>query len=126
MALSVLCIRLGRDRRYLFLGWFWFLGTLVPTIGLVQVGGQSIADRYMYIPSIGLFVLVIWGLADASLSIPKRTQLLCCGAAAVLASLLTCTVSQLKCWQSNETVFRHATEVTGDNYVAYVHLADAS
>jgi hypothetical protein len=54
----------ARQNPYLLVGWFWFLGTLVPTIGLVQVGSQSMADRYMYIPSIGLFILVVWGLND--------------------------------------------------------------
>jgi len=54
----------ARQNPYLLVGWFWFLGTLVPTIGLVQVGSQSMADRYMYIPSIGLFILVVWGVDD--------------------------------------------------------------
>ena len=59
---SGLFIWRARQNPYLPVGWFWFLGTLIPTIGLVQVGSQSMADRYMYIPSIGLFILVVWGL----------------------------------------------------------------
>ena len=62
--MSGLALVAARRRPFLFTGWFWFLGTLVPTIGLVQVGSQAMADRYMYIPSIGLFVMLVWGLCD--------------------------------------------------------------
>jgi tetratricopeptide (TPR) repeat protein len=125
LLVSTLCV-LKKEHRYLFVGWFWFLGTLVPTIGLVQVGSQSMADRYMYIPSIGLFVFIVWGLNDASLLVRNRKFLLSLGAAAALCSSMICTAHQLSYWKNDQTLFQHAFEVTEDNYVAYVHLADAA
>ena len=74
VAVTVLVV-IFRERRYLFVGWFWFLGTMVPMIGLVQVGVQSMADRYAYIPLLGIFVIVCWGVPDLlqSLRIPRAT-----------------------------------------------------
>ena len=115
-------------QRYPFLtvGWFWFLGTLVPVIGLVQVGGQSLADRYTYVPLIGLFIALVWG-AVALLRKAQRSP----GATPGLATLggvalLACTVltaRQLRHWQNSETLFRHTLVVTANNVVAHVNLA---
>lgn len=123
---SAVCLVWGRRERYLLPGWLWFLGTLVPTIGIVQVGSQSMADRYLYLPSIGLFVLVAWGLATLVKNRVIAARLVCLATPAAVAVLFFCSTAQVKCWQSDEKLFRHALEVTQDNYLAYVHLADAS
>ena len=118
---------LSRVRRqpYLVVGWLWFLGTLVPTIGLVQVGPQCMADRYTYIPSIGLFLLIVWGL-DALLD-PWPPKRLCAPAVGTLAlaACLACSCRQLTYWQDSETLFRHAIAATTDNYVAHTSLGKA-
>jgi tetratricopeptide (TPR) repeat protein len=115
---TFLCVYQWRKCPYLAVGWFWFVGTLVPTIGLVQVGAQAMADRYTYIPSIGLFVAVIWGVAEySSLRQPPR-WLLPLAAGAVLAGCLATTARQISLWSDSVTLFRHAIIVTTDNYVA--------
>ncbi|MCX6925947.1 MAG: tetratricopeptide repeat protein [Verrucomicrobia bacterium] len=109
----------AKRQPYLIVGWLWFLGTLVPVIGLIQVGSQSMADRYMYIPSIGLFVLVVWGL-DALLDHWRFKRLVLAGVGTIaLAGCLACTWFQLGYWQNSEKLFRHGIEVTTDNYMAY-------
>jgi tetratricopeptide (TPR) repeat protein len=110
---------------FLIVGWLWYLGTLVPTIGLVQVGSQPMADRYAYIPSIGLFMLIVWGL-DAWLdSWPHKRKLLAAAGALALAGCLACTSRQLGYWQDCATLYRHAIAVTTDNCVAYDRLGSA-
>jgi protein O-mannosyl-transferase len=110
-----------RARRHPFLtvGWFWYLGTLVPTIGLVQVGSQSMADRYMYIPSIGVFLLVVWGLDALLGSWPYKRCVLGTAATLALGGCLVCTRCQLKYWQDSELLYRHAIIAIANNYVAY-------
>ena len=108
--------------RYLLVGWLWFLGTLVPTIGLIQVGAQSMADRYMYIPSIGLFILIVWGIKDLIRFNPAcRNYCLVAGATA-LTLCLVMTSWQIRYWRDTVTLFVHAIKVTGDNGVAYFTL----
>jgi tetratricopeptide (TPR) repeat protein len=109
----------------LLVGWFWFLGTLAPVIGLVQIGSQSMADRYMYIPSIGLFILVVWGLNDLFGSWPQKQKIVTLAGTVALAGCLVCTWVQIKYWQDSISLFRHAMEVTTDNYVACACLAQA-
>ncbi|HVM50146.1 MAG TPA: tetratricopeptide repeat protein [Candidatus Acidoferrum sp.] len=123
VALTGAAVWLGLRRRpYLLVGWLWYLGTLVPVIGLVKVGAQSIADRYMYIPSIGLFVMLAWGVADLTAGWAQRTVPLALAAAAVLAACGIVTGAQLLYWQNTETLFRHALAVTKDNYMACNNL----
>ncbi len=125
LALTV-CVGLQvRRRPYLFVGWFWYLGTLVPTIGLIQVGSQSMADRYMYIPSIGLFLLLVWGARDLLAPWPSRPKVLAGAGAVALAGCLLITREQLTYWQNSETLFRHALLVTKENYIAYDALGSA-
>ena len=109
----------------LLVGWFWFLGTLVPVIGLVQIGSQSMADRYLYIPSIGLFILAVWGLNDLFGAWPQKQKIVALAGTAALAGCLACTWIQIKYWQDSISLFRHAVEVTTDNYVACACLAQA-
>ncbi|MGA3285233.1 MAG: tetratricopeptide repeat protein [Verrucomicrobiota bacterium] len=122
---SGLFVLLARRRPWLFLGWFWFLGTLVPVIGLVQVGAQSMADRFSYLPSIGLFILVVWGLSDFFGAPPRRQKTLALAGIAALAGCLAVTSLQLKYWRNSLTLFRHAIEVTTDNHVACACLGQA-
>ena len=115
---SVLFVFRAKQNPYLIVGWLWFLGTLVPTIGLVQVGAQSMADRYTYIPGIGLFIVVVWG-TDALFDLwPERKKFLPLAGGIALASCLAITSIQLNYWQSSLQLFLHAVSVTTDNYVA--------
>ena len=115
---SRLALRHLRTQPAMFVGLAWFVGTLVPVIGLVQVGMQASADRYAYIPHIGLFVLVVWGLYGFEKSIKWGREVL--GTTFVLAVVACCyvTMGQVKVWQSDLTLFGHAKAVTERNYIA--------
>ena len=115
-------VRQWRRFPYLAVGWFWYAGTLVPVIGLVQVGAQAMADRYMYIPSIGLFVMIAWGGADlaARRRLPRAGIALCAGAA-VLALTVTAWL-QAKHWRNTAALFSQALRVDGENYFAHYQL----
>jgi len=116
-------LRLRRSP-WLAAGWFWFLGTLVPVIGLVQVGAQSIADRYTYIPLIGIFIMVAWEIPEQLGSWRFRGQALWAASAVVIAALAGLTWLQAGYWKTHETLFRHAVSVTTDNCLAHNSLAD--
>jgi tetratricopeptide (TPR) repeat protein len=107
---------------YLVTGWFWFVGTLVPTIGLIQVGAQSMADRYMYLPSIGLFIVAVWGLADWVRLQPRWLRPVQLASALALLGCLVLTSIQIAYWRNTITLFTHTIEETGDNGVAYYCL----
>src|SRR5512133_68692 len=117
---AVLWLRLRRP--YPLVGWLWFLGTLVPVIGLVQVGNQSMADRYMYLPSIGLLVMLAWGLADLLRLHPSTRTPVTAVFALVLCASVAATMAQLQYWRNSETLFRHALAVTRNNAVAWNSL----
>lgn len=115
----------GKSRRYLGLGWCWYLGTLVPVIGLVQVGNQAMADRYTYIPLLGIFVIIAYGGREwlAALQINRiGTGFLAC---LPLVGCLYATHRQIRHWQDSETLFRHTIAVTKDNAVAHAVLGFA-
>jgi Flp pilus assembly protein TadD len=122
LGISFLVLRFGRTRRYLPLGWFWFLGTLVPVIGLVQVGGQSLADRYSYIPYIGLFIMIAWGLPELLSKWPQRKNALGLSMVIVLTTLGICAHRQVSYWNNSTALFSHAIEVTQNNDVAHNNL----
>lgn len=107
-----------RKYPYAVVGWLWFLGTLVPVIGVIQVGAQAMADRYAYLPLIGIFVIVVWGLSDilSAHSFGRPTAIV--AAAAVLPALSFMTVRQLGYWQSSMDLWTHTLEVTHDNFIA--------
>lgn len=118
------CVAVWFVKRLPFLatGWFWFLGTLIPVIGLVQVGHQAMADRYTYLPHIGVFVVLVWGAAEAldCLRLPKSVR-----TAFSLLALVACalvTTKQLRHWRDSEVLFRHALAVTKNNPVAAHNL----
>jgi tetratricopeptide (TPR) repeat protein len=115
----------ARLRPFVVMGWLWFLGTLVPVIGLVQAGAQAMADRYMYIPSIGLFILIVWGFASF-LNAVLGKKFLSVGASVVaISACLVCTHIQLGYWRDSETLFRHAVAAIPDNYLGYDSLGKA-
>jgi Tfp pilus assembly protein PilF len=113
-----------RSRRYLITGWFWFLITLLPVIGIVQVGTQSHADRYMYLPMTGLLIMLAWGALDAVLRWPKLKPAALLLAGATCAGSAAAASSQLQTWQNSGTLFEHALAVTEDNYVAEHQLGN--
>jgi Tfp pilus assembly protein PilF len=109
------CFSQRKIRPYLIVGWLWFLGTLVPVIGLVQVGGQIMADRYFYVPSIGLFVAIVFGLADIAKSWRVAPLLNGGIAVGVLLILATLTNAQIRRWRDSFTLFEHTLAVTPPN-----------
>jgi protein O-mannosyl-transferase len=100
-----------REKRYLPVGWFWFLGTLVPVIGLVQVGEYAMADRYAYIPLIGIFVMIAWGLADLAETKHLRPVWCTISALCVLTALAGATVRQIAYWESDFDLFSHTLDL---------------
>jgi protein O-mannosyl-transferase len=123
LLVSVLVIAM--DRRYLLVGWLWFLGTLVPMIGLVQVGGQAMADRYAYLPFVGLFLMVSWGVAEIAERRQWPAAVPAVAAAIALTALSVTARRQLGYWSDNATLWSHAIEVTGPNFQAQEHLGSA-
>ena len=122
ICITALAIALRKKRPYLITGWLWYLGMLVPVIGLVQVGWQGRADRYTYLPQIGLYIAVTWAVADlTSLCRHQRTIL---GAASMLiiGALSLCAWIQTSYWRDSEALFRHALAVTVNNDVAENNL----
>jgi tetratricopeptide (TPR) repeat protein len=117
-------VLLARQRRYLVVGWFWFLGSLVPMIGLVQVGVQAMADRYAYIPFIGLFLMVTWLVADLCEAWKISARWLAIPAVACLLALGALTAHQVLYWHDTESFWSRTVAFTEDNYPAQVHLAD--
>jgi hypothetical protein len=114
-----------RRRRYLLVGWLWFLGTLVPMIGLVQVGEQAMADRYAYLPFVGLFIMICWGVSDWA-SQRKVPAAVLAGASVVLIVLLSVTAyRQLGYWRDNIILWTHIIDVTPPNYIAQDDLGGA-
>ena len=121
IGISVLVLSLRRKRPYLVFGWLWYLGTLVPVIGLVQVGRQAIADRYTYVPLIGLFVAVVWLVSSI---LPARKIAITLGVA-VLAVLAVLTHIQVGYWKTSIGLFEHTLSCTSGNYVIQNCLAVA-
>ncbi|MCG6877777.1 MAG: tetratricopeptide repeat protein [Deltaproteobacteria bacterium] len=123
VSLGVVLLR--KRRPYLAVGWFWYLGTFVPVIQLVQVGRHFTADRYAYIPLVGIFVMVVWGVSDTLHSLPHRRKVLGFSGMACLFVLGGLTWRQAGYWSDSETLFRHGLQVIPNNYVAHNGLARA-
>ncbi|MGP7980422.1 MAG: tetratricopeptide repeat protein [Syntrophobacteraceae bacterium] len=122
-AVTLMVIRTAKRFPYLAMGWLWFLGTLVPVIGIVQVGDQAMADRYTYIPLIGLFVMAAWGIPELlrnwQPSRPPRKEALFALPALILPCLLIVTWTQVGYWRNSITLFEHALKVTNGNYLIH-------
>src|SRR6266705_2181469 len=117
IGITAFCFFQRKIRPYLFVGWLWFLGTLVPVIGIVQVGGQTMADRYFYIPSIGLFIAMVFGLADIAESRRVAPWLSAAIADVVLLALAVLTNAQSHLWSDSFTLFKHALTVDPSNVI---------
>jgi tetratricopeptide (TPR) repeat protein len=124
LAAIVFVVWLGRRFPFLITGWFWYLGMLIPVIGLVQVGAQSMADRYTYLPLIGVFILLVWGAGEVLESWRLPKQVMWSMAMLILAACTARTLDQLRLWQNTETLFHHTITVTKGNAVAYYNLGE--
>jgi tetratricopeptide (TPR) repeat protein len=125
IGITALCFFQRKIRPYLVVGWLWFLGTLVPVIGIVQVGGQTMADRYFYIPSIGLFIVIAFGLTDVARSWRVAPSLRTGIAVVVLLILATLTSAQIHRWSDSFTLFKHTLAVTPPNLIIENNLGSA-
>jgi tetratricopeptide (TPR) repeat protein len=121
-ALSFLALRQARRHPYLLVGWLWYLGTLVPVIGLVQVGRQAMADRFTYVPFIGLFIALVWGAAFLAARWRALRFLLPVGAGVVLSALAVCTWAQVGYWRDSITLYEHTLQVTRRNPLIQYNL----
>jgi len=111
-----------RQHRYLVVGWFWFLGTLIPVIGLVQVGQQALADRYAYLPFIGLFIAAVWGFADWAHARKIYPLYVTTVVLIAIAGLAIVTRIQIGYWRDSSTLWSHTLEVTHRNFVAHDNM----
>jgi tetratricopeptide (TPR) repeat protein len=125
LAVTIFIIRFAKLHRYLVTGWFWYLGTLIPVIGIVQVGSQAYADRYTYIPYIGLFIMLAWGLPQILSKLPQRKIALGLSMVIVLTALGICAHRQANYWKNSVTLFSHTIEVTQNNWLAHSNLGNA-
>jgi tetratricopeptide (TPR) repeat protein len=114
-----------RQRPYIAAGWFWYLGMLIPVLGLIQVGSQSMADRYTYLPTIGLAAALVWASAAWSERRPHILQVIPWGTAALLIGLAAMARHQVHYWKDSITLFEHAVAVTPENFMTQFYLGNA-
>jgi tetratricopeptide (TPR) repeat protein len=117
--ITAIIIYFCKRHKYLLFGWLWYLGTLVPVIGIVQVGSQAMADRYTYVPLIGLFVIIAFAAADLFPKMPFRKIVLATLAGAILSACAIATSIQLRYWKNSTSLFERTIAVTKDNAVIY-------
>ncbi|MBC8198736.1 MAG: tetratricopeptide repeat protein [Desulfobacteraceae bacterium] len=120
--ISFIAIRSMKRYPYFAVGWLWYLGTLVPVIGLVQVGLQSMADRYTYIPLTGIFIIIAWGISDLAAKWCYKKEWLAAATAVFLSVLMVITWFQLRHWTNSITLFKHAINVTANNSIVHNNL----
>jgi Flp pilus assembly protein TadD len=125
LAISVLVLRVAVRRPYLAVGWFWYVGMLVPVIGIVQIGHQAMADRYTYLPLIGIFLMGVWGAAELCEKWNRSKAWLTPAVVGVLGALTVLTWAQVGTWKSSIALFEHAVRVTERNAVAHLNLGSA-
>ncbi|MBN1788373.1 MAG: tetratricopeptide repeat protein [Sedimentisphaerales bacterium] len=123
LALTGIVLRFAEKYKYLVTGWFWYLGTLVPVIGLVQVGVQARADRYTYVTLTGLFIIIAWSLPQLLAKWKYKKQVLTAAAVSVLLVMSIYTHFHLRYWRNTTSLFQHALDVTQDNYIAHLCMA---
>lgn len=124
-AITIWAFRKWRSQPYLITGWLWFLGTLIPVIGFVKIGIMGMADRYSYIPHIGLFIMISWWCADLVMGNIRAQKVLAVIAIVVMITLTVLTANQVRYWQNGITLMQHAIEVTEDNWFANNNLGAA-
>src|SRR6266480_643881 len=122
IAVSLLAILWRNERSYIFTGWFWYVGMLVPVIGLVEAGEQARADRYTYLPQIGLYVLIVWGVADLANTWHLRREYLWLAATITIAVLSYRAAVQTSFWKNSERLWDHTLSVTSNNDFAHNNL----
>jgi tetratricopeptide (TPR) repeat protein len=120
--LTAVLLWMGRKRRYLAVGWLWYLGTLIPVIGLVQVASQALADRYTYVPTMGLSIIFAWGMANFCARGKGRVLPVSLFTGAALAVFVAMTWIQIGYWQNSVTLWRHVLAVNEHNHVAHNYL----
>ncbi len=124
-AITFFAVRFRKRFPYALVGWLWYLGTVGPVIGIVQVGMQSMADRYTYVPHIGLFIAVVWGVGELAGRQPQGRKILAALTGIVFAGLTVITWNQITYWRSSITLFEHALSVTEQNSLAHLNLGVA-
>ena len=123
---SAIVILLIRKKPYLLTGWLWYTGTLVPVLGLVQIGlWPAMADRWMYVPAVGIFIMLAWGADELTVKLPLRKPLLITAGCIIIAAMLVNTHLQVKYWRNSFTLFGHTLQVTKDNYLAHNNIGHA-
>jgi tetratricopeptide (TPR) repeat protein len=122
LGITIMTIRSVKRKPYLAVGWLWYLGTLVPVIGLVQVGNQAMSDRYTYIPLIGLFIIITWGIHDLIKGRRYQQVVLTMLASILLTYFFTCTRLQLRHWKNSLALFEHTLNITANNYVIHNNM----
>jgi tetratricopeptide (TPR) repeat protein len=125
VVVSVVIFRMVRTKPYFAVGWLWYIGTLVPVIGLVQAGSQGMADRYTYVPLIGIFVIIAWGVPDFMPKWRYGRIGFTVTIAAIIAIIMITTRLQIRYWSNSVTLFEHALEVTVDNGTVHAKLGEA-
>jgi len=125
LGISVFLMVQRRRYPFLLIGWLWFLGMLVPVIGLVQMGEQAMGDRYTYLPSLGVLILAVWGAYELTRRWRHHRMVLSVAGSVAIVLCMALTQQQLGHWQNSEALFRHALEVTENNYLAHFNLGMA-
>jgi len=129
VGITVIAISFIQKAPYFVVGWFWYLGTLVPVIGIVQAGGQAMADRYAYVPLIGIFIIVAWGLPELMAKWRHRNKVLTVLAGIWIPTLMVMTWTQVGHWENSITIFKHTIRVTDKTYptfaLAHYNLGEA-
>lgn len=122
IAIAVAAFLLRRTRPYFLVGWFWYLGTFVPVINLVQLGSQAMADRYTYVPMMGIYLLLAWGLFDLTKSWRRQTFILATASTAVLIICAALTRFEIQFWKDDVSVWERAVDATKNNFMALNNL----
>lgn len=122
LGITVFAFRNANRRPYIIIGWLWFLIALLPVIGIVQVGGQSMADRYAYLPGIGIYIIIAWILKDIQKKSKKYARYFCGGLSIWITILMTSTWIQVGFWKDSLTLFQHALQITDNNYVTHYNV----
>jgi tetratricopeptide (TPR) repeat protein len=125
LVVITIVVILLRRRRYLLVGWFWYLGTLVPVIGLVQVGGQALADRYTYVPLTGIFIMLAWAAGDFAAQKRFGQVLAGVAGAAIIVALAAMAFVQVSYWRDTMSLFTHCATVTPDNVIVRKYMGIA-